>query len=123
MEEALVEPCQITEPPRGPIRTLLGTSTMGTGEARETAGGMAGAANGRQQHHAKIQKFLGLGDPPGGRFCPQNLAELHLDGDPNQVRMAFGTELLLEQGRSVGNGLVRNFQHIGDFDDLVAPAQ
>jgi predicted transcriptional regulator len=43
---------------------------MGTGEARETAGGMADAANGRQQRHAEIQKFLGLGDPIGDRFCP-----------------------------------------------------
>jgi hypothetical protein len=43
--------------------------------------------------------------------------------DPDQIGMVLGTEFLLEQGRGVGHGLVGNFQHIGDFDDLVAPTQ
>ena len=50
-------------------------------------------------------------------------AQPHLDGDPDQVRMVLGAELLLEQGRGIGDGLVGNLQRIGDFDDLVAAAQ
>ena len=29
----------------------------------------------------------------------------------------------VKHGRGHGHGLVGNFQHIGDFDDLVAPTQ
>ena len=75
-----------------------------------------------------IKKMSLCRDTSGSRltarpFCPLSSAEPHLDGDPNQVRMAFGAELLLEQGRNVGHGLVGNLQHIGDCDDLFAPAQ
>lgn len=54
------------------------------------------------------------GSVPGGSVHP----DFHRDAD--QVGMVLGPELLLEQGRGVGDGLVRDAERLSDLDDLVA---